>query len=140
MIPLAELSLQNGEGKWILEQPLNRPLERTCSERRVVPFGGQHFAGGRRQLEGELSVAHQLLESAKLEIDDVFDLRLAKRSENDDVVDPIEKLRAKVLSQRAGDLGFDDSTVVAGVLQDVRAPDVGSHDDDSVPEIHGAAL
>src|SRR5450759_5672387 len=140
VISLVELALEDGERERVLQQALNCPLQRTRSECRIVTFGRQDFARRGRQLERELSVSEQLLELSQLQIDDVLNLSLAKRAENDDVVDAIEKLRAEMLSEGVRHLRLDYRAVVARVLEDVGAPDVRCHDDDGVPEINGAAL
>src|SRR5450759_1731806 len=140
VISLAELALEDSEREWVLQQALNCPLQRTRPERRIVALGRQDLARRGRQLKRELSVREQLLELRQLQIDDVLDFRLAKRSEDDDVVDAIEKLRAEMLSEGVRHLCLDHRAVVACVLEDVGAPDVRRHDDDGVPEIDGAAL
>jgi hypothetical protein len=35
-ITLVELSLQDGQGQWVLHLPLDHALERTCAKRRVI--------------------------------------------------------------------------------------------------------
>ncbi len=140
MVSLAELALENRERERVLQQALNRPLQWTRSERRIVALRRQNFPRRRRQLEGELSVREQLLELRELEIDDVLYLSLAEWAEDDDVVDPVEELGAEMLPQRVRHLCFDHRAVVASVLEDIRTSDVRRHDDDGVAEIDGASL
>ena len=70
----------------------------------------------------------------------MLDFRLAEGAEDDDVVDPIEELRTEMLSKRVGDLRLDHGAIVAGMLEDVSASNIGSHDDHRITEINGAAL
>src|SRR4051812_15303628 len=140
VIALVELALEHRQRQRILQQPLNRPLEWPRAERGIVPLGREHLPRRRCQLERETALGEKLLESVKLEIDDVLDLRFAEWPEDDDVIDPVEKLGTEVLAERARDLGFDDRAVFTRVLEDVGAADVRRHDDDGVPEIDGAAL
>src|SRR4051812_24856375 len=69
VIPLGETALQNGERQRILEQPLNRPLERARPERRIVAFGCQDLTGRRCQLERQTPLAEQLFEPVQLQVD-----------------------------------------------------------------------
>src|SRR5688572_23620833 len=140
VISLGKSPLQDGKCQRILQQTLDRPLERTRPESRIVSLGGEHLARLRRELERELSVSEKLLELLELQLDDVLDLLLAERSEDDDVVDTVEEFRTEMLPQRVGHLCLDHRSVVASVLENVGAPNVRSHDDDRVPEIHRSSL
>src|SRR5256885_4663886 len=123
VVAFRKLAFEHSERERVLQQPLNRALQRSCTERGIVALRSQYLARRRRQLEGEFPIAHQLLESAKLQIDDMLDFALSQRTENDDVVDAIEELGTEMLSQRVGDLRLYDSAVVARVLEDVGAAD-----------------
>src|SRR5688572_7541322 len=135
VISLREPSLEHSHRQRILEQALDRPLQRTCTERRIVALRRQYFPGSGCQLQTQLPVGEQLLQASQLEIDDVLDLSLAQRPEDDDVVDTVEKLRAEVLPQRSHHLRFDHGAVVPGMLEDVGAADVRRHDDYGVAEV-----
>ena len=71
-------------------------------------------------------------------------MRLGERVENDDFVDAIQKFRTERMAQFPQN-GFLHLVVglafeAALVLQDPMAADVGSHDQDRVLDIDGAAL
>ena len=87
--------------------------------------------------------AEHVLQVRKAQIDDVRELRLAERMEDDDVVHAVEELRAEVLAQLVHDAGL---RVVEAVFAlgpcggELRRADVRGHDEHRVLEVHGAAL
>src|SRR5262249_30270764 len=83
-IAVHELALEDGHGERVLNESLDRPLEGTCPEGRVVPFLGQHALRLWRHLERDLSLGEQLLETRELQIDDALDLLGAEWVEDDD--------------------------------------------------------
>src|SRR5882762_6960356 len=140
VVAFVELPFEDSKRERVLQQPLDRALQGTRSESRIVALGRQNLARRRRQLESELSIPQQFLELAKLQIDDVLYLLLAERAEDDDVVDAVEELGAEMLPEGARYLRLDHRAVFAGVLEYVSAADVRRHDDNRVPEIHRATL
>ncbi len=91
-VAVDELALEHGHRQRILNQPLDRPLERPRAERRIVAFLGEHALRLGRHLERDLALGEQLLEPRELEVDDLLDLLGAERVEDDDVVDAVEEL------------------------------------------------
>src|SRR4051812_29512672 len=124
VITFRETTLEDRQRQGILQQALDRAFERSSTESRVVTLGCEHFSGSRCQLERELSLSEQLLEPLELQVDDMLNLLLAERTEDDDVINAVEKLGTEVLTQSAQHLCFDHGTIVTGVLEDVGAADV----------------
>src|SRR5947208_167581 len=73
-VAFGELPLEHGERQWILQQPLDRPLERPRAVHRVVAFRHDQLLRRRRHLEGELALRHEPLHALDLEIDDARDV------------------------------------------------------------------
>src|SRR5215475_15030852 len=73
-----------------------------------------------------------------LDLHDGLDLFPAERLEDDDLVDPIEKLRPESLPERLQ----HELTQPLGllVLSEQVAAEIGGHDHHRVPEIHRPAL
>src|SRR6266550_6739652 len=140
VVSLVEPALENGEGEGVLQETLDRALQRSGAERRIVALCRQDFTCRRSELERELPVGEQILEPLQLQVDDVLDLLLAEWSEDDDVVDSVEEFRTEMLTQRTGNLRFDHRSILSSMLEDVSAADIRRHDDDRVAEIHGATL
>src|SRR5213593_4114627 len=130
VIAFAELALEHCQRQWILQQTLDSTLERAGAKCWIVAFDRENFSRRRRQLECELPIAEQALESLELKVDDVLDLLPAERTEDDDVINAIEELGTEVLTQRVRDLRFDDRLILPGVLEDIAAADIRRHDDD----------
>src|SRR6266550_2574461 len=140
VVSLVELAFENGEGEGVLQETLDRALQRSGAERRVVALCRQDFTCRRSELEGELPVGEQILEPVQLQVDDVLDLLLAEWLEDDDVVDAVEEFRTEMLTQRTRNLRFDHRSILSRMLEDVSATDVRCHDDDGVAEIDSPAL
>ena len=83
-------------------------------------------------------------QARELDIDDLHELLLGERMEDDDLVDAVEELRAEVRPQllehrRAHDRLFGAADLPL-VIEDAMAADVRGHDDDRVAEIDRVAL
>src|SRR6478672_9380065 len=70
----------------------------------------------------------------------MLDLLFAEWSEDDDVVDAIEELGAKMLTQRVHHRLLDCIPIFCSVLENEHAADVRRHDDHGVSEIDRATL
>src|SRR3982751_4960802 len=97
MIALGEASLQNRQRKRVLQQPLDCALEGTSTKRGIVSLGGENFPRLGRELKGQLAISKELLQTLQLQIDDVLNVLLTQRMEDDDVVDAIEELGTEML-------------------------------------------
>src|SRR5207249_4134191 len=73
-VAFGELPLEHGERQRILQQPLDRPLERPRAVHRVVAFRHDQLLRRRPHLEGELALRHEPLHALDLEIDDARDV------------------------------------------------------------------
>src|SRR5213594_21094 len=88
-VAIAEASLEHGEGEGVLNQLLDRPLERTSTEGRVVALLGEHALRVRRHVECDLALGEQALEALQLQVDDALDLFRRKGAEENRVVDAV---------------------------------------------------
>lgn len=86
-----------------------------------------------------------LVDTAQLEVHDLPDQCLGERTEDDYVVDPVQKLGPEMLLEVTQHIRLELLPLLldlerTGVLEDHVAPDVRRHHDDRIPEIDGAAL
>src|SRR5919108_1577698 len=140
VIALAKPTLEHSERERILNEPLNRSLQRTRAKRGIVPFLRDETARLRGELDRHLSLREQLLETTELEIDNSIELLHAQRTEDDDVVDAVEELRLEHAPQFRRHDRLDFRPVSRAALEDEAAADVRRHDDDRVPEVDGPPL
>src|SRR5439155_8906629 len=117
-----ELALEQSQREWVLDQALDRALERAGAVGGVPAGLGEDLLRRIRQLEPEASLGEALADTPQLQLDDLGDLLLRERPELDDLVDPVEKLRAEDIGHR------------------LRRAHIRSHDQDGVPEVDCAAL
>src|ERR1044071_7826840 len=118
MVAFAEPPLEHSHGERILNQPLNRSLERAGAESGIVAFLGEQTLRVRRDVEADLALGKELSEPFELQIDDALDVLRGERTKDDDVVDAVEKLRLELLPQRQHDRRLDERPVAARVLED----------------------
>src|SRR5690349_25104471 len=78
-VAVIEAAVEDGHREWVLDQPLDRPLERASAERRIVALLGEDMLRVGSYENGNLAIGEQLLEPLELEIDDLLDLLLAER-------------------------------------------------------------
>src|SRR5262249_52466854 len=120
--PPGALALERAWGGRIRKDPLQRPLERPSAEGRIPAGGGHDLLRGVSQLEPEPALDQPPTKTSELKLDDLAQLLARQRLELDDLVDPVQELRAEVLRKRR-----------------CRA-DVRGHDGHGVPEVDRPAL
>ena len=76
----------------------------------------------------------------QLQIDYSFDLLLLERTEHDDIVHAVQKLRAENGAKSFERLYASALRIFRGQFKDRRGAYVRRHDDHSIAEVHGAAL
>src|SRR5690242_13036310 len=99
-----DFALQDLERERIGEQFLNRALQRSRSERRIVTLLEQSVATGRCEFQRDLSICKMFTQHAQLDIDDFGELFLAKALEDNDVVDAVQELGLEVRPQLFTDI------------------------------------
>src|SRR5208337_2603383 len=143
VVAVEDFAVENLERQRILHQFLNRALQGARAEVRVVALGEQQVFGGVGQLERNFAVGEQAADVFQAQLDDVDQLFLAERAEDDDVVDAVQELRLELCVQRIQNLlrGFLELLLGTGALrlQELRS-DVRGHDEDRVLEIDDAAF
>jgi hypothetical protein len=75
-----------------------------------------------------------------LDVDDLLHVVEAKRMEEDDLIDAVEKLRPEMLAERLGHLPPHAFREITGMVGDELAPEIRRHDDDGVLEVDRASL
>ena len=121
-IALREPTLEQLEGKRILDEALDRTLQRPCAIRGIPTLLRKQFLGGVSDLELDPALAQALAESRQLQLDDLRQLLARQRLERDDLVHAIQELRPEAIAQL------------------VLRADVRGHDDHRVAKVDGAAL
>ncbi len=149
LIAVLEFALQHFHRHRALDVFLQRAVERTGAESRIESFLGELFAGGFRQGYGQSLLRESFLNLLHLQIDDFFHVREFERGEDDDLVDPVEKLRTEGALQRLLDLfiafvllavfPLAEKTKRAGFGDKLRA-EVAGQDQDRIAEIHRPPL
>jgi hypothetical protein len=75
---------------------LDGALERTCSVNRVVTFARDQFLRGIGKIERDLLLFEPFRQTAELNFDNLFEVVFSESIENDDLIDPVEKLGSKM--------------------------------------------
>src|SRR5215204_2389302 len=88
----------------------------------------------------QLLFGEQLLQTLELQSDDVLDLLMSERLEDNHVVDAVQKLGTEMLAQCRGNLRLNESPVIGTVLENERASDVRRENDHRVSKINRATL
>src|SRR3989454_8428956 len=96
VVPVQHLAVQDLQRQRILHQLLDGPLQRTCTEIRVKALGEEQVFRGIGQLERNLALGQQTAHIFQAQLDDLHQLLLAQRAEEDDVIHPVEELRLEV--------------------------------------------
>src|SRR5206468_1229339 len=73
----------------ILDGLQDRALQRTRAESRLVADVDEPHLGGLREVESQLAIGHELLQSTQLDVDNATEVLLRERTENDDIVDAV---------------------------------------------------
>ena len=92
---MAQLGSEDLFGERVLDVLQDGALQRARSERRLVAEIDEARPRGGEQLELELAIHEELLEANELDVDDAGEVVLRERTEDDDVVDAVQELRAK---------------------------------------------
>src|SRR6266571_558258 len=141
------LTTQDELGEWILEQLLDRPLERAGPQRRIEAAVDEQldrlFAG----IQLDLLCTQSLLDLTEEDSHDVPHVVARESSEHDDVVDAIEELRVEGalelvldraldrLELRRAALGLFESQMLPPA-HDLAAAQVRGHDDHGILEVY----
>src|SRR5262249_55890696 len=97
-VTLRELAAQDLLGQLVLDEPLDGALERARAVLRIPAVLDEELLGRLRDVEREAAPREPLLEAAELDVDDALHLVAGQPAEDQDVVEPVEELRAEVLA------------------------------------------
>src|SRR4030095_6135527 len=94
------------------------------------------------------TLTYKLLQLIELDLDDRLNLFLHQRTEHDDLIDPVEKLRSYRLTQEVhyfqfslfGNLVYIPFIYFIKCFLDDRATYIAGHDDNGVLKIHNPSL
>src|SRR5439155_2292467 len=142
-----ELALEERSREWVLDEPLDRPLQRAGAEGRIGPLADDQLPGARRELDPEVLLEEPSLQALQEELDDLLEVALRQGVEHDDLVDPVEELGPELGAERVGDLslhglvgGVALASPAAADRRDQLRPDVARHGHDGVLEVDRPAL
>ena len=103
----AEFACEDFLCQRVFDPLLDHALQRPCAERRIVTFLGQQLLGLVGDDELEIPRRQSLAQVFKLHVDDLRELLLAQRVEDDRLVDAVEELGAEVLLEQVLDGRLD---------------------------------
>src|SRR5579872_2977787 len=89
MIAVKDLAIEDLHRQRILHQLLDRALQRTRTKVRIVALREEQVFGRVRELERDLAIGQQPPHIFEAQLDDLDQLILAERAEDDDVVDSV---------------------------------------------------
>src|SRR5579863_5133024 len=92
-------AVQKLQRQRVLDQPLNRTLHRPRAVRRIVAFAEEQSFRRRSEVQFHLLLAEPLQQMPQLKVNDVLDLVLAQRTEQHDIINPVQELRTEDLAQ-----------------------------------------
>ncbi len=96
VVPLAKLTLEHAHGEGVEHPALNRALERSGSVGRFVSLVDEHALGCIGKGYVNLPIFQASHQPTKLNVDDLLEMLAAERVEEDDLVNPVQELRAEV--------------------------------------------
>ena len=139
-----DLAEEDPLGEGVFDLSLDRATQGTRTQDRVEAKIGEEFACFVAELQAHILGLHALGEPRDHEVDDLLDLVLAQRREDDRVVHAVEELGAEVLFEFLVDLRLHPRVVVRQIVRrlearedslvDIARAKVRRHDDDGVLE------
>src|SRR6516164_2631333 len=93
MISMQRFAVENSQRQRILDQLLDRPLQRPRSEAWIEAFAEDPVFRRIRQLERNLAIGQQSSQILQPQLDNLHQLLLTQRTEDDDVVHAVQELR-----------------------------------------------
>ena len=142
VITMKDLAIQYLQSQWVLHQLLDRPFQRPSPEIRIVTLSKQKLFSRVRQLQRNFPVGQQSPQVLQPKLNNLNQLLLPQRPENDDVIHPVQKLRLEVPMQHLQHLlGSPLKPLILKALSlQVRRPKIRSHDDHGILEVDRPTL
>src|SRR5437762_4158220 len=149
LVALGELGEQDLLGERVLDVLLDRSLQRACSELLVVAVLHQERRCRLSELQGELFVTQSLLHILEQDRDNLGDVLLRQRMEDDYVIESVEELGVKGVLHLFLHLLRDSLEVrflvgrveaQSATLGDVASSNVRRHDHDGVLKVDNASV
>src|SRR4051812_18893424 len=97
-VAVGEVALEQSQRERVLDHALQRALQGPGAVRRVPACFGDGVLRLVRQLELDAALGEPSAQARELELDDLAQLFASERPELDDLVDPVEELRAEELA------------------------------------------
>src|SRR5690606_842218 len=94
-VSIAEVGAQDLLGHRVFDVLLDGAAQRPCPELGIKALVNKEILGGLRKLDLESEIPSTLQELISHDVDDLEDVLLLERVEDDDIVDTIEKLRVE---------------------------------------------
>src|SRR4029453_5245185 len=98
----------------VLDTPLDRPSERTSAELRVEPLLGEQLDRPAAELDLDPLCSQPARQPVEEQLRDLAELLVRQRTEDDDLVDPVDELRPEAGSEDVHQLLFQRLEVAAG--------------------------
>src|SRR5215470_2345764 len=117
MVTVEHIPVKNLERQRVLDKLLDRALQGTGTESRVVALVEEQFFGGVGQLDRDFAVGQETAKVFEAQIDNLDQLLLAERTEHDHVVDTVQELGFEMSMQGIHDL-------LTGVLKGFGCADI----------------
>ena len=117
-------------------------LKRSRAVYRVVTVVHDKLLCGVGEFNDKLLIRKTSVDIGNKQIDDISDVVLRERLEEDRLIKTVQELRTEVCAQVVHNLGLClrlDITVLVDAVKQVLGTDVGCQDDDRVLEVHGLA-
>src|SRR6266542_4137939 len=138
-VAVVEFAPQQAHGKRLNDLLLDGAFERARPVDGVESFAGDELGGGGCEFQLDFALGQACAEAAELDVEDLLDLLEGERAEYNDLIDPVEELRAEMRLD-SGHNALPDLVPAQTHLGYPLAAEVAGHDDDGVAEVDGAAL
>ena len=106
-VPFGKFAVEDARGQRVFDLLLDQALQRTGAEGGIVAAFGKLGLGGISNRQMKTAAFEAQLKIAQLDVDDVLEVLLSQRVEDDDFIHAVEELRPEMLAEQRTDLGFD---------------------------------
>jgi hypothetical protein len=95
-LTFVKFPFQDIDAQRIKQIALDDSFQRASAVNRIVTFAGEKRFGSVRQFESDVLLSEAFGKTANLYLNDLFQITFRKPIEDDDLVNPIQKFRAKM--------------------------------------------
>jgi hypothetical protein len=91
-VAFLEVAFEQPQREWVLDQFLDRPLQRTGAVGGIPAGLDEHLLRGVGQFQRQAAFSEPVAQPPELDLDDLVQLLVLERLELDDLVDPVQEL------------------------------------------------